>query len=252
MVFCLKIKRRVDNIYGRKHEEVAEPAAYTYAVGFRPEMENKMKFRNVDKRRLVIVVAAVIMMGFALSFLNRTNLGTDPCTMFNLGMSRILGLSLGTWQAVFNSFLFIFVFIFAKNQIGWGTLANMFLVGYSFDFFTWLNDKWIPAGAFDPMAVRILVMIPALFIFIIAASAYMGASLGTSPYDAISYILADKIKKVPFRVVRICYDLVVCVAGWALGSTLGVVTVIMSLALGPVITWMTDNVIDKYIISDKK
>ena len=63
-------------------------------------------------------------------------------------------------------------------------------------------------------------MIPALFIFIIAASAYMGASLGTSPYDAISYILADKIKKVPFRVVRICYDLVVCVAGWALGSTL--------------------------------
>ena len=95
---------------------MAEPAAYTYAVGFRPEMENKMKFRNVDKRRLVIVVAAVIMMGFALSFLNRTNLGTDPCTMFNLGMSRILGLSLGTWQAVFNSFLFIFVFIFAKNQ----------------------------------------------------------------------------------------------------------------------------------------
>ena len=63
MVFCLKIKRRVDNIYGRKLEEVAESAAYTYAVGFRPEMENKMKFRNVDKRRLVIVVAAVIMMG---------------------------------------------------------------------------------------------------------------------------------------------------------------------------------------------
>ena len=73
MVFCLKIKRRVDNIYGRKHEEVAEPAAYTYAIGFRPEMENKMKFRNVDKRRLVIVVVAVIMMGFALSFLEPWN-----------------------------------------------------------------------------------------------------------------------------------------------------------------------------------
>ena len=38
-----------------------------------------MKFKNVDKRRLVIVVCAVIMMGLALSFLNRTNLGTDPC-----------------------------------------------------------------------------------------------------------------------------------------------------------------------------
>ena len=55
-----------------------------------------MKFKNVDKARLVIVVCAVIMMGLALSFLNRTNLGTDPCTMFNLGMSRLLGISLGT------------------------------------------------------------------------------------------------------------------------------------------------------------
>ena len=65
-----------------------------------------MKFKNVDKRRLVIVVCAVIMMGLALSFLNRTNLGTDPCTMFNLGMSRLLGISLGTWQALFNLFLY--------------------------------------------------------------------------------------------------------------------------------------------------
>ena len=210
-----------------------------------------MKFRNVDKRRLIIVVCAVIMMGLALSFLNRTNFGTDPCTMFNLGMSRLLGISLGTWQAIFNSFLFIFVFIFARNQIGWGTLANMFLVGYSFDFFTWLNNKWITEGMFDSLAVRILVMSPSLALFIIAASAYMGASLGTSPYDAISYILADKIKKVPFKVVRICYDLVVCAAGWALGSTLGIVTVIMSFALGPVITWMTNNVIDRYVIADK-
>lgn len=210
-----------------------------------------MKFRNVDKRRLIIVVCAVIMMGLALSFLNRTNFGTDPCTMFNLGMSRLLGISLGTWQALFNSFLFIFVFIFARNQIGWGTLANMFLVGYSFDFFTWLNNKWITDGMFDSLAVRILVMIPSLALFIIAASAYMGASLGTSPYDAISYILADKIKKVPFKVVRICYDLVVCAAGWALGSTLGIVTVIMSFVLGPVITWMTNNVIDRYLIADK-
>ena len=210
-----------------------------------------MKFRNVDKRRLVLVICAVIMMGLALSFLNRTNLGTDPCTMFNLGMSRLLGISLGTWQALFNSFLFIFVFIFAKEQIGWGTLANMFLVGYSFDFFTWVNDKWMPAALFDSITVRVFVMIPALALFILAASAYMGASLGTSPYDAISYILADKIKKVPFRVVRICYDLVVCAAGWALGSTIGVVTVIMSLALGPVITWMTDNVIDRYLIIGK-
>lgn len=75
-----------------------------------------MKFKNVDKRRLVIVVCAVIMMGLALSFLNRTNLGTDPCTMFNLGMSRLLGISLGTWQALFNSFFVYFCIHLCKKS----------------------------------------------------------------------------------------------------------------------------------------
>lgn len=210
-------------------------------------MSNTMKFRNVDKKRLVLVVCAVIIMGLALSFLDRTRLGTDPYTMFNLGMSARLGISLGTWQALLNLFLFIFVFIFARDQIGWGTVANMLLVGYSFDFFSWINSMWIPDNFFDTWPARILVMIPALFVFVVAASAYMAAALGTSPYDAIAYILADKFNKVPFRVVRICWDVSMCLAGWALGSTLGIVTVLMAFALGPVITLMKEKVIDKYL-----
>lgn len=206
-----------------------------------------MKFRNVDKKRLVLVIISVIMMGFALSFLEMTKMGTDPCTLTNLGISSHIGWSLGTWQAVFNSFLFIFVFLYAKEQIGWGTLANMFLVGYSFDFFTWINSKWIPMEIFDILWVRIAVMIPALFVFIVAASAYMASELGTSPYDAIAFLISKKITKVPFKIVRICYDVTFTIIGWLLGSNLGVVTIIMAFALGPVISWMKVNVIEKYL-----
>ena len=46
-------------------------------------------------KRLVIVVVAVIMMGFALSFLILVNMGTDPCTMMNRAISAKLGMSFG-------------------------------------------------------------------------------------------------------------------------------------------------------------
>lgn len=219
-----------------------------------------MKFLHVDKRRLALVVVSVIMMGFCLSFLNLSNFGTDPCTCMNLAISGKLGLMFGNWQAFLNCCLFVIVFLFGRNQIGWGTIANMFLVGYSFDFFSWVNSFWIPAGALDAtgsfftsMTVRVLVAIPALFGFVLAASAYMASDLGTSPYDAISFIIASRQKKLSFRMVRIIYDVLVCLIALAFGAKLGAVTVVMAFVLGPVITWMKVNVVEKYIpLSDAK
>lgn len=206
-----------------------------------------MKFRNVDKKRLVLVILSVIVMGFCLSFLNLSSFGTDPCTCMNLGISSKLGISLGNWQAALNCILFLFVIYFDRGQIGWGTLANMFLVGYSFDFFSWVNSLWMPADLFESMTVRILAAVPALFLFVLAASAYMASDLGTSPYDAVPFILASWSKKLSFRIVRMIWDISVCMIGFLFGSTVGVVTIIMAFALGPVITWMKVNVIEKYI-----
>ena len=204
-----------------------------------------MKFLNVNKKQLVLVVVSVIIMGFCLSFLNKVNFGTDPCTMFNLGMAAKLGLSLGNWQALFNSVLFIFVWKYSKEQIGWGTLANMFLVGYSYDFFTWLNGFWLPADFFDFMLNRVLMTIPILFLFIVAASVYIAVQLGTAPYDAMPYILHKKCGKISFRVWRIGWDLSMCLIGLLLGAKAGVVTIIMAFAFGPTISWIQSNVIAK-------
>lgn len=207
----------------------------------------KNNFSNVELKKLVLVIISVVLMGFSLSFLNKTNMGTDPCTMFNLGMSRLLHISLGNWQAMFNMALLIIVIIFGRDQIGWGTLANMFLVGYSFDFFTWLNGHFIPDTIYSSMLSRVIITIPALMLFIIAAATYMAVQLGTSPYDAISFIISVRIKKLPFKIVRIIYDVVVMIGGFLLGSKLGIVTIIMAFALGPVVTWIRINIIDRFL-----
>ena len=206
-----------------------------------------MQFRNVDKRRLVLVVLAVVLLGFTLSFLNKTNMGTDPCSLFTLGLSRKLGISMGNIQAMLNSLLLIIVIFCDRSQIGWGTLANMFLVGYSFDFFTWLNSLWIPDEIYTSMAVRIGITIPMLFIFVMAAAVYMAVQLGTAPYDAIPFIIAKKLPNIPFKLVRMAWDISFSVLGVLLGSTLGIVTAVMAFALGPVISWASVKLVDKLL-----
>ena len=185
--------------------------------------------------RLILVIAAVILMGFALSWLLLVDLGTDPCTLLNQTISTRLGISIGNWQALFNTVLLIFVIIFGGRNLGFGTLANMFLVGYSIDFFSWIWAKVLPADLFTSMGVRIAVLIPALILFILAASFYMDVDMGTAPYDAVSFIISTHLPNVSFRVIRIVYDFVVTAIAVLLGGKLGIVTVLMVITLGPVI-----------------
>lgn len=206
-----------------------------------------MKFLHVDMRRLVLVVVSVILMGFFLSFLNPCGFGTDPCTVMNLAISGKIGWTLGNWQATLNCILLVIVILFGRDQIGWGTIVNMFLVGYSFDFFTMVNSFWIPENAFENMVVRVVVAAVALLGFVVVASCYMTSDLGTSPYDAICFMIASHQDKLSFRVVRILYDGFVCLVAVVFGTRLGVVTIAMTFLLGPVISWMKVHVVEKYL-----
>jgi uncharacterized protein len=201
-------------------------------------MNTQMKFDLKDKKRILAVLAAVIFMGLSLSFLIRLNFGTDPSSAMGLGISNKLGISFGTWQFIFNLVLFIIVILVDRSQIGWGTIINMLLVGYSTDFFTWVFDYILPQDTFTSLEIRIVVLIPSLSLFILAAAVYMTVDLGSVPYDATVFIVASKLKNIPFRFIRMCWDITACIIGFLLGSTIGIVTIVVAVALGPVISWV--------------
>lgn len=196
--------------------------------------------------RIITVIIAVILLGFSISCIILVDMGTDPYSLMNIAIADTLGMSLGNWQALFNTILFIIVILCGARNIGFGTIANMFLVGYSVDFFSWVWSRVVPEGLFDNMAVRIGVMIPALLLFILAAAVYIDMDMGTSPFDAIPSIIAKKVPKLPFRIIRIAYDGIATLIGFIFGGMPGVVTLIIVFVLGPAITWVGNKIRAKW------
>ena len=195
-------------------------------------------------KRSIVVVLSVILMGVGVQFLNRTSLGPDPFSAMNYGVSALLGISLGTYQMIFNGTLFILLFISSRKLFGFGTIANMVLVGYSADFTGWLLDN---AGILMPenmtTATRFLVLIPALIEFVFAAAMYINCGVGTSPYDALPQLLHQKAQKLlkkefPFKVTRMLYDGTATVIAFLVGGSAGIVTVLMVFTLGPAIDFV--------------
>ena len=134
--------------------------------------------------------------------------------------------------------MFIIVLWLDRKLIGIGTLANMILVGYFCDFCSWIWGMLLPANFFEPMLIRIVVAIPALLIFVLGAALYMVMELGTSPYDALPFIIHKRLGKFSFRTVRMTYDLTVIVLGYIAGVPFAIATLMMAFLLGPSVEYV--------------
>lgn len=220
-----------------------------------------VKGKNL-KKQLPPMLIGVFMMGFSLSWLGMVDWGTDTFTNMNIAIANKVGLTLGTWQLILNIVLLIMVVILGADNFGFGTIANMVLCGYLYDFFSWVwkqvLPKCVPEGflvittadngkqsaviSSDYLVAKIIIMVAALAIFVFFAAMYMDSGLGVSPCDAIPFIIYTNIKKkidkTPLKLVRIVYDVILILIAWAFGSKWYIVTILMAFTLGPVIEFV--------------
>lgn len=192
------------------------------------------RFRN----RMIMMLCGVMMQGMGLSLLRSINLGTDPCSCLTQGVTYFVPLSFGTCQLLCHLVTFVFVVKYDLGMIGFGTIGNMCFLGYISDFFRWIWSLLLPVGFFELTMNRYILLIPSLVIFLLGAAAYMCAGLGSSPYDALPFIISGHVKKFSFKIVRMIWDISFMAAGFILGGDVGIVTILVAFFLGPIITWM--------------
>jgi uncharacterized membrane protein YczE len=152
-------------------------------------------------------------------------LGVDPWDVLHQGLSRRLGLGVGTW-AVIIGVVVLALWIPLRQRPGFGTLSNVLVVGAVID---------LVLAAVPPVhgvVLRAIVMLSAVVLNGIATGAYIGAGLGPGPRDGLMTGLAARGHSV--RVVRTCIELTVLLTGWLLGGTVGVGTVVYALGIGPI------------------
>lgn len=188
--------------------------------------------------RLAMMAVGVTVQGLGLSLLIRLALGTDPCSCLTQGVIRHVPISFGTAQLLCHLVTFVFVLRFDMSYIGFGTVGNMVCLGYISDFFGWVWDSILPQEFFATTAVRWGLLAPVLIVFILGASTYMTAGLGSSPYDAMPFIISHRCKKLSFKAIRMIWDISFMAAGFALGGDVGIVTLGVAFFLGPVIAFM--------------
>ena len=196
-------------------------------------MDKKYKNKII---RIIYVIIGLSILSIGLSFMRYAVFGVDPIVCLNIGIANKLGITFGLWQIIMCLILLIFIYIFDRSKIGFGTLYVM-IVGYKSDFVLWLIEQ-IPFLEIYPLQIRIIAFTLGIFILYFGAAIYIEANMGISPYDAIAIIIAEKIKKENwFKWIRIGTDSLCVIGGILLKSDVGIGTLISVLVGGPLIAF---------------
>ncbi len=176
-------------------------------------------------RRLVQLFTGLALYGVSLAFLLRAGLGLAPWDVLHQGLAELLGATVGQ-MVIAVSFVVLLLWIPLRERPGFGTIANALLVGVFVDLTLIVLDD---AG---PWPARIGLLLAGILLNGLATALYIGASLGSGPRDGLMTGLVRRTGR-SVRVVRTSLELTVLVAGWLLGGTVGVGTLLYAVAIGP-------------------
>jgi uncharacterized membrane protein YczE len=178
-------------------------------------------------RRLTQLFFGLALYGISIGIMVRANLGLDPWDVFHQGLSNRTGISLGMMVNLVGVAVLL-LWIPIRQRPGIGTVANVFMIGTFADISLWL----IPPV--HSLTLQAAMMVAAVFLNGIATGAYIGAGLGPGPRDGLMTGLVNRTGG-SVRVIRTSIEITVLAAGWLLGGTVGVGTVLYALAIGPIV-----------------
>ncbi len=190
-------------------------------------------------RRSFWALVGVAVLGLGSAVLRVAQVGVDPFTAANIGVSNTIGLDLGTYQLICNAVLLIPIFFFGRMYIGIGSIINMVMTGYFVQWFSALLSPLVPGE--PTKLVQAAMFVVGITLFAAGASMYMTAALGNSPYDAIAPIIVDHTH-LPYRVVRVAQDLAFVTLALVFHGQVGIGTVMTAFFAGPLIDFFTEKV----------
>jgi uncharacterized membrane protein YczE len=177
-------------------------------------------------RRLVQLFLGLALYGVSLALVLRAGLGLAPWDVLHQGLAGILGTTVGQ-MVIAVSFVVLLLWIPLRERPGFGTVANAILVGVFVDLTMVVLDD---AGSWW---ARVALLLAGVGLNGLATALYIGASFGAGPRDGLMTGLVRRTGR-SVRVVRTVLEVTVLAAGWLLGGTVGVGTLLYALAIGPI------------------
>lgn len=177
-------------------------------------------------RRFIQLLIGTSVFGIGIGLMLQSGLGLPPWDVLHQGLTERVGLSVGVWS-ILVSFVVIAAWVPLKERLGIGTLTNAIVIGVMID----VTASVVPAA--EEAWIQFAMMAVGVLTIGWGSGMYIGANLGPGPRDGLMTAIARRGPSI--RLTRTVMEATVLVAGWLMGGTVGIGTVVFAFLMGPIV-----------------
>ena len=188
--------------------------------------------------RSAILMAGLIIAHFGVTLFLLSDLGSDPFNVLVQGITGRLtesfGLSFVTHGGVHMGIcvlIMLVLIVVDRSYVKIGTILCMLCGGPIIDAFTWMLGPVVSGSG--SLAARIVMVALGCVILSYGMTIVIKSDAGTGPNDLVAVALSDKLK-LKFSITRLVVDALFTLAGFLMGGTAGIGTLICVALVGPV------------------
>ena len=197
-------------------------------------------FKNykINLLKIIILMVGLTIAHLGVTLFLLTNLGSDPYNVLVQGVYRTLS-NLTGWEFLTHGrvhialcFLIILILLATdKTYIKIGTVLCMIFGGPIIDIFTLILKPVVSENS--PLPYKLIILALGCVILAYGMTIVIKSDAGTGPNDLVAVVISDKTKQ-SFGIVRVITDISFVLAGFLLGGSVGLGTVICAACVGPV------------------
>jgi uncharacterized membrane protein YczE len=165
--------------------------------------------------------------GTGEAILIKADIGQSPGTVLAQGIQNLTGDTIG-WTSFYISIGVMFLWIPLKNKVGIGTVLNIIFVSVAID----VMMPVFPSP--NSYAVSVVMVLIGILVIGLGSAFYIPSNLGPGPRDGLMTGLHYRTG-IPIGRVRFVIEAAFLLAGWLLGGSVGLGTVLVTVLVGEVV-----------------
>ena len=183
------------------------------------------------KRKIILewlrIILGLLVFAFGVHMTIYANIGLSPWDCLGMGVAKHTPFNYGISMTII-AITVLLIDILLKEQVGFGTIIDALLTGNFVQAFNYLN----PFPENNNLWLGIAIMLIGFVFMALGMWIYMSAEQCCGPRDALLVGLGKRMPKIPIGIVEVLQWAVVLLAGYLLGGSVGIGTLISTFGAG--------------------
>ncbi|MBQ9277718.1 MAG: hypothetical protein IJ224_03695 [Lachnospiraceae bacterium] len=173
------------------------------------------------------IVLGLLVFALGVHMTIYANIGLAPWDCLGMGMAKHTPFNYGISMTIM-AVIILLIDVLLKEKIGYGTIIDALLTGNFVQMYNSLN----PFPENNNLWLGIVIMLVGFVFMAIGMWIYMSAEQCCGPRDALLVGLGKRMSRVPIGIVEVMLWAVVLLAGYLLGGSVGIGTLISTFGAG--------------------